>query len=153
MWTWRRAKRLGQAAPAGFTLLEVMVALVIVAVALVSLLRLHLLSLDSTMRAQDLTTAVLLAQGRMAVLIGSFPEPGEGGGRFEDPELAKFRWQTVVTEHRFEAERGTTGTGTDPSPTPTEIELRRIEVTVRWVDGRNERSYTLEAYATQSTSQ
>ena len=146
MWNRRLAERLGQVAPAGFTLLEVMVALVIVALALVSFLRLHLLSLDATVRAQDLTMAVLLAQGRMAAL-GPFPEPGEEAGRFEDPEHAKFRWQTVVTEHRFETEGGKTGT--QSGTTSAEIELRHVEVTVRWVDGFNERSYTLEAYASQ----
>jgi general secretion pathway protein I len=151
MWNRKQAERLGLNASAGFTLLEVVVALVIVAVALVSLLRLHLLSLEATMRAQDLTTAVLLAQGRMAVL-GLFPEPGEESGRFEDPEIAKFRWQTLVTEHRFETDRGTPRSGAAPDATPTAIELRHIEVTVRWVDGLNERSYTLETYATQATA-
>ena len=61
---------------AGFTLLEIMVALAIVAIALVPLLRLHLLSLDATIRSQDLTTAILLAQGQLAAM-GAFPEEGE----------------------------------------------------------------------------
>ncbi|HEY7495806.1 MAG TPA: prepilin-type N-terminal cleavage/methylation domain-containing protein [Candidatus Tectomicrobia bacterium] len=141
MWNRRPAERLGHAASAGFTLLEVVVALTIVALSLVSLMRLHLLSLDATMRAQDLTTAVQLAQSRMAAL-GPFPEPGEERGRFDTPELAKFHWQTVVTEHRLEA--------TDSGQ--LNIELRHIEVTIRWRDGLNERSYTLEAYASQQTS-
>jgi general secretion pathway protein I len=65
MWNARAAKSsraFSQLYAAGFTLLEVMVALAIVAIALVPLLRLHLLSLDATMRAQGLTTATLLAQ-------------------------------------------------------------------------------------------
>jgi len=142
MWNRRPAECPGHAAPAGFTLLEVMVALTIVSLVLVSLLRLHLLSLDATMRAQDLTTAVQLAQSRMTAL-GPFPDPGEERGRFDTPELAKFHWQTVVTEHKLE----TTESG------QTNIELRHIEVTIRWRDGLNERSYTLEAYASQQTPQ
>jgi type II secretory pathway pseudopilin PulG len=117
--------------------LEVVVALAIVASVLVPLLRLQLLSLDATIRAQDLTTAVLLAQGRLAAM-GTFPEPGEEEGTYEDPELARYRWQTTVTEHTFDAESG-----------DNQVEVRRIEVTVRWTDGRSERHYTLEAYASQ----
>jgi type II secretion system protein I len=152
---------------AGFTLLEVVVALAIVAIALVPLLRLHLLSLDATVRAQDLTTAVLLAQGRMAA-IGAFPETGEEDGTFEDPELTRFRWHTVVTEHTLGLTSGSSGStgssggtgsggGTGRGGGPgrggdtdsTSVEVRRIEVTVRWTDGQGERSYTLEAYASR----
>ena len=136
-WNLRRAEYHDQSASAGFTLLEVVVALAIVASVLVPLLRLHLLSLDATIRAQDLTTAVLLAQGRLAAM-GAFPQPGEEEGTYEDPELARYRWQTTVTEHTFDVESG-----------DHNVEVRRIEVTVRWTDGRSERHYTLEAYASQ----
>ena len=122
---------------AGFTLLEIMVALAILAIALVPLLRLHLLSLDATVRSQDLTTAVLLAQGKIAAM-GAFPEAGEDSGGFEDPQLSRFRWQTAVTEHTFEADSE-----------GTQVEVRRIEVILLWEDGQQERHYTLEAYASQ----
>ena len=46
----------------GFTLLEVLVAVAIVAIALVTFMGLHLHSLDDTIRAQDLTTARYLGQ-------------------------------------------------------------------------------------------
>jgi general secretion pathway protein I len=127
----------GHTTSAGFTLLEVVVALAIVALLLVPLMRLHLLSLDATIRAQDLTTAVLLAQGQLTTL-GPFPEPGEDNGTFEDPELAKYRWQTAVTEHTFDAEAG-----------EKSVEVRRIEVTVLWTDGQSDRRYTLESYASR----
>lgn len=113
-----------------------MVALAIVALVLVPLIRLHLLSLDATVRAQDLTTAVLLAQGHLAAL-GAFPEEGEDEGTFEEPELAKYRWQQTVTARTLVAEDG------------TNIEIRRIEVTIRWADGVHERHYTLESYASR----
>jgi general secretion pathway protein I len=127
----------GHTASTGFTLLEVVVALAIVALLLVPLMRLHLLSLDATIQAQDLTTAVLLAQGQLTML-GAFPEPGEDNGTFEDPELAKYSWQTAVTEHTFDAEAG-----------EKSVEVRRIEVTVRWTDGQSDRHYTLESYASR----
>ena len=122
---------------AGFTLLEVMAAMAIVALLLVPLLRLHLLSMDATIRSQDLTTAVLLTQGRLAAM-GTFPEPGEEEGVYEEPELAKYRWQTVVTEHKFDA-----------AGAAASVDVRHIEVTVRWADGQHERHYSLEAYASQ----
>lgn len=133
----RRTQHPNPLASAGFTLLEVVVALAIVALLLVPLMRLHLLSLDATIRAQDLTTAVLLAQGQLTSL-GVFPEPGEDSGTFEESELAKYRWQTVVTEQTFD-----TGEG------DSSVEVRHIEVTVRWADGQSERHYTLESYASR----
>jgi hypothetical protein len=115
-----------------------MVALAIVAIVLVPLLRLHLLSLDATVRAQDLTTAVLLAQGQMATIMGKFPDPGEEEGTYDDPELARYRWQTAVAEHTLDV-------GED-----TNVEVRHIEVTVRWTDGQSERHYTLETYVSRA---
>jgi general secretion pathway protein I len=122
---------------AGFTLLEVMVALAIVAIALVPLLRLHLLSLDATMRAQDLTTAVLLAQEHLAAL-PPFPEPGEEKGGYDDPTLAGFRWQTVVTESEVIL-----------GESAQVVKLRHIAVTVLWIEGQREHHYTLETYVAQ----
>lgn len=122
---------------AGFTLLEVMVALAIVAIALVPLLRLHLLSLDATMRAQDLTTAVLLAQEHIAAL-APFPEPGEEKGGYDDPALAAFRWQTVVTESEVIL-----------GESVQVVKLRHITVTVLWIEGQREHHYTLETYVAQ----
>lgn len=136
MWNHRRVKQIYPRA-AGFTLLEVVAAMAIVALLLVPLLRLHLLSMDATVRAQDLTTAVLLTQGRLTAM-GAFPEPGEEEGSYDDPELAKYKWHTTVTEHKFDTE------GDEAS-----VEVRHIEVTVSWPDGRQERHYSLESYASQ----
>ncbi len=125
---------------AGFTLLEVLVALAVVALTLVPLLRLHLLSLDATLRAQDLTTAVLLAQGQLAAM-GVFPETGENAGKYDHPDLNRFRWETIVTEQAF-----------DPSNNTSEIKVRQIAVRVLWADGQREQQYFLEAYATQNAT-
>jgi len=121
---------------AGFTLLEVLVAVAIVAIALVTFMGLHLHSLDDTIRAQDLTTAVLLAQGKLASM-GEFPDTGEAEGKFEGPELERFQWATAVTERTLDA----LGVGGG-----TPVIVRHLEVTVRWVDGQQIRHYTLEAY-------
>jgi type II secretory pathway pseudopilin PulG len=113
----------------------VLVAVAIVAIALVTFMGLHLRSLDATIRAQDLTTAVLLAQGKMATM-GEFPDPGEEQGKFEGPDLERFQWATAVTEH-------TLGALADGGQTVT---VRRMEVTVSWADGQQTHYYTLEAY-------
>jgi general secretion pathway protein I len=134
MWNRRRVKPQAQTRTAGFTLLEVLVAVAIVAIALVTFMGLHLRSLDATIRAQDLSTAVLLAQGKMATM-GEFPETGEEQGRFEGPELARFQWATAVTEHTLDAVDGGQA-----------VTVRRLEVTVSWADGQQLHHYTLEAY-------
>ncbi len=132
-------------AAAGFTLLEVMVAVAVIAIALVPLLRLHLLSLDATMYAQDLTIAVGLAQEKMAEMAAA-PEPGEDKGEFDAAAYERFRWQTSVGEKEEVA---------IPNPDPqggvqvSTFEIQRIEVTVIWLDGESEKLYTLESYAVQ----
>ena len=134
MWNRSRVKHQAHTRAAGFTLLEVLVAVAIVAIALVTFMGLHLRSLDATIRAQDLTTAVLLAQGKIATM-GEFPETGEEQGKFEGPELERFQWATAVTERTLDA--------LDGGQTVT---VRRLEVTVFWADGQQTRQYTLEAY-------
>ena len=134
MWNSRRLKRQAQANAAGFTLLEVLVAVAIVAIALVTFMGLHLRSLEATIRAQDLTTAVLLAQAKMATM-GEFPDTGEEQGKFEGPELERFQWATAVTEHTLDALDG-----------GQPVTVRRLEVTVSWADGQQLHHYTLEAY-------
>jgi general secretion pathway protein I len=134
MWNRRRAKHQAQLHASGFTLLEVLVAVAIVAIALVTFMGLHLRSLDATIRAQDLTTAVLLAQGKMTTM-GEFPDTGEERGKFEGPELERFQWATAVTEHTLDALDG-----------GQPVTVRRLGVTVFWADGQQTRHYTLEAY-------
>jgi general secretion pathway protein I len=134
MTMWNRSRVKPRAA--GFTLLEVLVAVAIVALALVTFMGLHLRSLDATIRAQDLTTAVLLAQGKMATM-GEFPETGEEQGKFEGPELERFQWATAVTEHTLEA---LSEGGVQP------VTVRHLAVTVFWADGQQTHHYTLEAY-------
>ena len=119
----------------GFTLLEVLVAVSIVGIALVVLLRLHLLSLDATLAAQDLSTAVLLAQGKMATFLAQSPGAGEDQGQFEGPELERFSWTTSVAQFDL-------GPG-DPGGS---VGVRHVTVSVHWREGNRNRSYSLETY-------
>ncbi len=118
---------------AGFTLLEVLVAVAIVGIALVGLLRLHLLSLDATLAAQDLTTAVLLAEGKMATFMAQSPREGEDQGQFDGPNLERFSWTTAVIDYDIDLAADAIG-------------IRHVTVSVHWREGHRNRTYSLETY-------
>src|SRR5260370_26863488 len=84
----------------GFTLLEVMVAIAILGTALVSLLSLHHQSMQSVIRAQDMTRASMLAQSVMThTQLVRFPELGRSTGDFQSSfpgQFQNFRWERVV---------------------------------------------------------
>jgi general secretion pathway protein I len=84
----------------GFTLLEVLVAMAVLAVALVSLLGLYNRSLTLTIRAQQLSTGILLAQEMLTrtqmegaaaarVTTGDFSD-------FHPERYPEFRWQRTI---------------------------------------------------------
>ncbi len=122
-----------------------MVTVAVIAIALVPLLRLHLLSLDATLYAQDLTIAVGLAQEKMATM-SSKPEPGDTQGTFDAAVYERFRWQTSVGEKEEVAIPNFDAPEDEAPPT---FDIQRIEVTVIWIDGEREKLYTLESYAVQ----
>lgn len=84
----------------GFTLLEVLVAMAVLAVALVSLLGLYNRSLILAIRAQQLSTGMLLAQEMLTrtqlegvaasqVTVGDFSD-------FHPGQYPEFRWQRTI---------------------------------------------------------
>ncbi len=86
----------------GFTLLEVLVAVAVLGLALVSLLGLHVRNIDLIARDQRVTEATMLARGLMAEIdAGTFPELGliEGDFELDYPDrYPNLRWeQEVVT--------------------------------------------------------
>ncbi|WP_172399620.1 type II secretion system minor pseudopilin GspI [Geothermobacter hydrogeniphilus] len=104
---------------AGFTLLEVMIALAIIGVALVALLGLAQRSISTNQRLQQITRATLLAQSKMAeVETGIGNDGSDGEGTFTEPDDA-FSWTVRSSE------------------TPVEG-VRQVEVTVFW--GREEKN-------------
>ncbi len=102
----------------GFTLLEVMIALAIVATVLVSLLGLQARTIAAAERQQKMTRATMLAQERMSEVEISGDGRDDAGG-FDEP-FDNFRWQV-----RYE-------------PTPLAA-VRQVTVTVAWgAEGSNE---------------
>jgi len=113
--------------PAGFTLLEVMIALAILAVVAVAFLRAQAGSLRLVDEASQISLATLLAKEKMAELesIG-FSEPNKttGTGGKEFPSM---RWEQVISVTEM-------------------LNLRKAQVRVLWMEGQQERSLELTAY-------
>lgn len=93
----RRARRGSR----GFTLLEVLVAVAVLGLALVSLLSLHVRNIDLIGRDQRITEATLLARALMSeVESGPFPDLGVESGDFEVDYPERYpdlRWEREVT--------------------------------------------------------
>ena len=114
----------------GFTLLEVMIALAILALVGVAFLRAQAGSIRLLDESNQISLATLLAREKMAELEGKgFPEAGKnsGTGREAYPAL---RWEQVVTTTELPA-------------------IRQALVRVLWKDGTRERTLELVAYFAQ----
>jgi general secretion pathway protein I len=82
----------------GFTLLEVMVAVAIMAIALSAVYKLYSQAFNMNQSARFYTTATLLAETKLAELAIQSPRDlGSDAGAFED-EFSDYSWQVTVTE-------------------------------------------------------
>ncbi len=91
----------------GFTLIEVMVALVIISISMVTLLSTNAISARTYAQAKALAVCSLLAQQKLAELqVGELPPAGETRGGFPDNE--HYRWTLSVTETELETLREVT---------------------------------------------
>lgn len=103
---------------AGFTLLEVMVALAIIGIALVAILRSLAMSVSVSNEAKSLSIGTLLAKGKMAEIESrGFPDIEEADGDFGE-EYPGYRWERNVSEIGIE-------------------DLRKVVVRVLWGEGEN----------------
>ena len=126
-------RRSGRHRDTGFTLLEVMVALAIIAIAFVALLGLRNRDIALHEYSRSLITATALAQQRIAdTAMGGFPDLGQSEGAFED-EYARFRWRQDVNTTPFDA-------------------VREVRVTVLWGTVPQEEQVQLVKYLFQPKS-
>lgn len=109
----------------GFTLLEVVVAMAILALALVSVMQVVSQGINHTSAARSRALAMELAEQKLAELqMNKQLAVGEDGGEFGEP-YQRYRWQSQVSE--------------------TEVDgLWRLKVTVLWAAGQQEQSLDLE---------
>jgi len=116
---------------AGFTLVELVIAFVLLAIGIVAILGLVGQSALNARLARNRTQAALLAQQRMEELL-SQPDlqPGISEGDFGD-RFPQFRWRAQVEQ---------VSESTDPSQTP----LYRLTVIVEWQEGARPQSVQLD---------
>ena len=94
----RRQPRRIAVVPGGFTLLEVMIAMAILAIALVAVYQSQSQSISMAGSSRFLTTASLLAQSRMAEIDAADPrEVAAGNGDFGDA-FPDYQWQVEIGE-------------------------------------------------------
>jgi general secretion pathway protein I len=107
----------------GFTLVEILVAMVVLAVAAVSLLQSFAGGLRATDSARQRTYAMLLAQSKLAVVgIELALEAGASEGRFDD----RFAWRVVISP------AGDGAPAEDAGAIATAVEVMNVTVTVSW---------------------
>lgn len=112
----RRVER--QSGQRGFTLLEVLVAFVILSMMLGVILSLGSLSLESTSRAAQRQQALILAQSQLAVVLADAElVPGRRSGQFEDE---RFEWELEIRRFTFPEEDSLEEVS---GPEPYEVEL------------------------------
>lgn len=101
----------------GFTLVEVLIALVIISIAFVAVLNGSVFNLRSQRRAADLTLAVAAADMMMKeVIAGGYPASGMEEGEFEDDYFKGLTWKKSVEAIEF----------------PYLEELKLVTIEVRW---------------------
>jgi len=112
----------------GFTLLEVMLAVAILSIVIVSLMGLSNRSSQDVALAERITTATFLAKRVMTETLLINPQfPREKDGEFEEEEFGDYAWKMIVA----------------PTPVPQVMEVR---VAVLWREGEREEKVELVSY-------
>lgn len=123
---------LSRQASAGFTLLEVMVAVAIISIALVTLIGSQSQTISIAEMSRFETMAALLGQQQLAEIVAKdFDDLANGNGDFGE-DFPGFAWETEVTE-LFEDDTGIEG---------VEGLLKAVDLTV-FMSGEQGRSFSL----------
>jgi type II secretion system protein I len=156
--------------PEGFTLLEVIIAMAIMAIAFAAILAVEGGAINASARANQLNTVAMLARNQMVEteykLEGkSFDEiPKEEKGEF-DPPYKDFKWKRTVKELEFPnigaglGGSGQAGGSSGDSGNTQMGELiskmikrffskaiREVTLTITWKRGKGEQNYSLSTY-------
>lgn len=124
-----------RAAARGFSLLETLAAILLLAVAVAALMRVASASLSLTDKVGQITRADMLAQGKLDALGVAEPlVPGEREGAFD----RDYRWRLRVAPWRG-----------DGLPADGVLALYRVELRVSWGDARRPRELTYVTLRTQ----
>lgn len=86
----------------GFTLLEVMIAMAILAISLVAVFRSQSQSVSMLSEARFLTTASLLAQGKMAEMESVKPQELINGNGVFGEDFSDYSWRVEVKDTAFQ---------------------------------------------------
>jgi len=107
-----------------FTFIEAMIALAIVAISLLALIKLHITSIATAQKAEVISQAVLLAEGKIAETIApGYPALATDSGAVERNGIT-MNWRTEVTSMPFS------------TPGNTGIDgLRKVSVDIAWSNG------------------
>lgn len=113
----------------GFTLLEILVALAVMAISLVVVFQLFSSGLASLTTSDNYLGAAVRAEAKMREIL-------------DDTELAERSWSEITAEgYRFDATVAATATErTRDLP----VQLLEVDLTVHWTRGSRERSLTLK---------
>lgn len=120
---------------AGFTLLEVMVAVAILAMVLVTLIGVKNKSMQDVMLADHITTATLLAKRELTELIRnpSSRLQKEQEGEFEEEEFKDFKWKKKLEIYTFPYNG-------------QNVSITELRVTVLWQEAGQEETVELVTY-------
>jgi prepilin-type N-terminal cleavage/methylation domain-containing protein len=128
----------------GFTLVEVVVALLIFGLTFAVLARIVQTGVLQSARAETMTTATLLARSQLARIGVDVPV---AAGELEGDAGGGFRWRIVVRPAELEG-------GQDDPATDQVVLPHQVEVTIAWGEGTREQALTLTSLrlATAETS-
>ncbi|HYZ85021.1 MAG TPA: prepilin-type N-terminal cleavage/methylation domain-containing protein [Bryobacteraceae bacterium] len=132
---------------AGFTLLELLIATVIMATAVTGLLSALSTSTRNAARVTEHDRATLLADRKMSELLSTTTRlprftPLEGGWDATQSGGVPMKWRAIVTPFEL-----------PPSPAPGQYVLDRIQLEISWLQGDRERHFSVEAFRRSTLTQ
>jgi type II secretion system protein I len=120
----------------GFTLLEVMVAVAILSLVLVTLMSVQNRSMQDVALAEHITTATMLAKREMTEMLqnrASRPRESESEDKFTEEEFKDYTWKKTITPLTIPTETGL-------------IIINEIKVAVLWQEGDRQEQVELVSY-------